>query len=278
MRIVVIGCGWLGLPLAAELVAAGHDVHGTATREARLPEIAAVGATPHRLVVGAGSLGDASLLDRADRVVVAVPPSGLAGDPGGRPDGGGPDGDPAAAADALARAAAERGARHLLLCSSTGVYAGGPEHPWVGEDDVGEAPSPRAARLLAIEAAVRDGPVPATIARLGGLWGHGRHPVRSLAGRELGGPDVPVNLLHRHDAVRALVALIAPRATPGTFSVVADVHPPRGAFYRAEARRLGLPEPRFRDVPADGKRVSGEALADAVGVRPRWRPGDPEAP
>lgn len=261
MKVVVVGCGWLGLPLAAELAGAGHDVHGTTTREARLPAIAAVGATPHRLVAGAGSLGDASVLDRADRVVVAVPPSGLAG-----------------AATALVRAAAARGAKHLLLCSSTGVYAGGPGHPWVREDDVGEAPSPRAARLLAIEAAVRDGPVPSTVARLGGLWGHGRHPVRSLAGRELDGPDVPVNLLHRDDAVRALIALISPRPTPGTFSVVADAHPPRGAFYRAEARRLGLPEPRFRDAPADGKRVCGEALASAVGLRPRWRPGDPDAP
>lgn len=265
----MVGCGWLGSPLAAALAAAGHDVDGTTTREARFPEVAAVGATPHRLVLGAALAGDVPVLDGAERVVVAVPPSGM---------GGWTRGDPAAAAWALLRAAAERGAKHLLLCSSTRVYAGGPEHPWVTEEDVGDAPSSRAARLLAIEAAVRDGPVPATIARLGGLWGHGRHPVRSLAGRELGGPDVPVNLLHRDDAVRALIALISPRPTLGTFSVVADAHPPRGAFYRAEARRLGLPEPRFHDAPAPGKRVSVEALADAVGVRPRWRPGDPEAP
>jgi nucleoside-diphosphate-sugar epimerase len=263
----VVGCGWLGLPLAGALIDAGLEVRGTTTRAARFAAIAAVGAQPARLRLGSPLEGEATVLDGADRVVVCVPPSGVA------------DGYGAALAE-LAREAAARGAGHLLLCSSTGVHEGADDHPVVREEDAGppERLGPRARRLLEAEAAVRDGPLPATVARLAGLWGHGRHPARSLAGRELDGPDVPINLVHRDDVIEALLRLLLPEPTLGTYAVVADAHPPRGAFYRSEARRLGLEPPRFRDRPRPGKRVSGEALAVAVGVRPRWRPGDPEAP
>jgi nucleoside-diphosphate-sugar epimerase len=263
----VVGCGWLGLPLAGALVDAGLEVRGTTTRRSRFGAIAAVGAQPARLSLGPGPEGETGVLDGADRVFVCVPPSG-------------PEGEYAAALEALAREAASRGAAHLLVCSSTGVHEGADDHPVVREADVPslDRAGPRARRLLEAEAAVRDGPLPATVARLAGLWGYGRHPVRSLAGRELDGPDVPVNLVHRDDAIRALLRLSLPEPTLGTYAVVAAEHPPRGAFYRGEAKRLGLPAPRFHDRPKPGKRVSGEALAEAVGVRPRWRPGDPEAP
>jgi nucleoside-diphosphate-sugar epimerase len=263
----VVGCGWLGLPLAGALVDAGLDVRGTTTRRARFGAIAAVGAQPALLTLGPRPEGETGVLDRADRIFVCVPPSG-------------PEGGHAGAVAALAREAASRGAAHLLLCSSTGVHEGSDDHPTVREADVPalDSAGPRARRLLEAEAAVRHGALPATVARLAGLWGYGRHPARSLAGRELDGPDVPVNLVHRDDVIRALLRLSLPEPTLGTYAVVAGEHPPRGAFYRAEARRLGLPAPRFHDRPKPGKRVSGEALARAVGVRPRWRPGDPEAP
>lgn len=267
----MVGCGWLGLPLAASLAADGHDVIGTTTRRARFAELRRGDVRPERLVAAPGTDGevridgDASILDGADRVVVAVSPSG----------------DYAAyprAIAALADAAADREATHLTLCSSTGVYPGSPEHPTVREEDASPSASPRARFLLSAEEAVRERPVAATIVRLAGLWGHGRHPARSLAGRELDGPDVPVNLVHRDDAIAAIRGLTMPTPTTGTFSVVAHEHPPRGSFYRSEARRLGLPEPTFSDAAKPGKRVSAQALAEAIGFRARWMPGDGDAP
>lgn len=271
MKIVVVGCGWLGLPLAASLAADGHEVIGTTTRRERFAELRGSGVRPERLVAVPGTDGevridgDAAVFHGADRVVVAVSPSGAYA-------------AYAKAIAALADAAAEPAAAHLTLCSSTGVYPGSPEHPTVREEDASPSASPRARYLLSAEEAVRDGPVASTIVRLAGLWGHGRHPARSLAGRELDGPDVPVNLVHRDDAIAAIRRLTMPTPTTGTFSVVAHQHPPRGPFYRSEARRLGLPEPTFSDVAKPGKRVSAQALADATGFRAAWMPGDEDAP
>lgn len=274
MKIVVVGCGWLGLPLARSWVRDGHEVHGTTTRDERLDEIAENGVIAHRLAATPRLDGDGEVLRSADRVVMSLPPSGA--------------GDLYGSAIAEVVAVAERAAQ-IVHVSSTGVYPDRPGHPETHEDDVAEDPTPRAARLLEAEAVVHaagegepssadDAAPVTTVLRLAGLWGYGRHPVRYLAGRTRPGGDAPVNLLHRDDAIEAVRAVTDPRPVPGTFAVVADDHPARAPFYRAEAQRLGLPEPRFEPGPSDGKRVVAERLIRATGFRPRWRPGDPAAP
>lgn len=280
MKIVVVGCGWLGLPLAQAWAHDGHEVHGTTTRTERLAEIARQGVIAHRLAATPHLEGDSDALSDADRVVLALPPSGV--------------GDLYASAVAQIVAAAAR-AGQIVHVSSTGVHPDRPGHPETREDDLADDPTPRAQRLLDAEVAVhaaakREGarvdptdarhpaPPATTVLRLAGLWGYGRHPVRYLAGRTRPGGDAPVNLLHRDDAIAAVQAITFPQPVPGTFAVVADEHPPRGAFYRGEAIRLGLPAPHFEPGPSPGKVIVGERLARATGFRPRWRPGDPDAP
>lgn len=263
MRIVVVGLGWLGTALAIDLAAEGHDVHGTRTGLDGRDALARQGVTLQRLVARPELDGEAAILAAADRVVFALPPSGLGdayGDAIGR----------------LAQAAVDAG--QLVHCSSTGVHPDLPGHPVTGEDDLADAPGPRAARLLAAERAVREAGPPATVLRLAGLWGYGRHPVRFLAGRERPGGDAPVNLVHRDDVIAAVRAVALGNPVLGTYAVVADAHPSRAEFYPSEARRLGLPPPRFGPGPSPGKRISGERLAAATGFRPRWAPGDPSAP
>ena len=38
----VLGCGWLGLPLAKQLVTAGYSVRGTTTTKEKLTEISRI--------------------------------------------------------------------------------------------------------------------------------------------------------------------------------------------------------------------------------------------
>ena len=263
MRIVVVGLGWLGTALAVDLAARGHDVHGTRTTLEGRSELADRDVTLHRLAARPELEGDAEVLRGADRVVFCLPPSDL-GDAYG---------------EALARLARGAGdAGQLVHCSSTGVHPDLPAHPWTREEDVADDPDPRAARLLEAERAVLAAGPPATVLRLAGLWGHGRHPVRFLAGRERPGGDAPVNLVHRDDVIAAVHAVALGEPVTGCYAVVADEHPTRAAFYPAEARRLGLAPPRFGPGPTSGKRVSGDRLAAATGFRPRWAPGDPHAP
>jgi UDP-glucose 6-dehydrogenase len=49
MKISIVGCGWLGLPLGAKLVKNGHRVFGSTTSEEKIEEIKAAGIAPYLL-------------------------------------------------------------------------------------------------------------------------------------------------------------------------------------------------------------------------------------
>ena len=47
MQISILGCGWLGLPLAQTLLQRGHTVKGSTTREEKLATLQEHGITPY---------------------------------------------------------------------------------------------------------------------------------------------------------------------------------------------------------------------------------------
>lgn len=100
---------------------------------------------------------------------------------------------------------------HLLQVSSTGVYAQS-EGEWVTENSRAAADSPTAKQLLAAEdVALRSG-VPATVVRLGGIYGPGRNRLIEQVRSGLQVPAEPpqyTNRIHRDDAAGLLAHLLA---------------------------------------------------------------------
>ncbi|WP_442908994.1 NAD-dependent epimerase/dehydratase family protein [Halopseudomonas sp.] len=101
--------------------------------------------------------------------------------------------------------------QHLLQVSSTAVYAQS-QGEWVTENSRAEADTPTAVQLLAAEdVALRSG-VPASVVRLGGIYGPGRN---RLIGQVREGLQVPAeppqytNRIHRDDAAGLLAHLLA---------------------------------------------------------------------
>ena len=47
MNIAILGCGWLGFPLAIRLLQAGHKVEGSTTSVMKLQELSEEGIGPH---------------------------------------------------------------------------------------------------------------------------------------------------------------------------------------------------------------------------------------
>ena len=256
--ISVLGCGWLGLPLATALARAGHAVRGSTTTPGRLAEIEAAGVRPHRLVVEGEVSGDeVGAFFESDVLVFAVPPSASAVS---YPD----------VARAVRRAAERHGTGWVIMTSSTSVYPN--LDGVVDEADAGaEEGLPLARRGADVLAAERVfyacERCDTTVLRLAGLYGYGRHPARSLAGRTgLAGGEAPVNLVHRDDVIGAVEAVLAQEARGRTFNVCADAHPTRRRLYPAVAERLGLAPPAFSDGSAESyKIVSNRRLKDELG-------------
>ncbi len=133
--------------------------------------------------------------------------------------------------------------RRLVFVSSTAVYAqeGG---EWVDEDSPTEPADFRGQVLLEAEALARGAAVPATVVRLGGIYGPGRTHLleRVRAGHRTGG-EAPVyrNRIHLDDAVGVLDRVLELGAPAPCYLGVDSEPADLRAVERWLAERLGLP-------------------------------------
>ncbi len=254
--VAVLGCGWLGLPLSQNLLAAGYHVYGTTTSPAKLPGLRAAGiqASVLRLPLGdfRQNLIDPlhareDLLWTADQLVLNVPPAR------------GPEAlrqYPGALLSAVLAYRRNMPSGRIVFCSSTGVYGDLTGH--VDEDTPLRSPEPRAMMLALAESQIQaQSQRPHVILRLAGLYGAERHPGRYLAGgTDLADGDAPTNLVHRDQVIATIRRYLdAPFWMRVVENVVEDDHRTRRERYTAYAKTEGLPLPSFLPGGANGKVV-----------------------
>jgi len=257
--ISILGCGWLGLPLARHLLAQGWTVRGSTTTPAKLETLAEAGIDPYLLTLDPEPQGErVDAFFEADVLFVNVPP----------PRGAG---DVVAVMRRQARgvldAARQGGVGWILYVSSTSAYAN--LNRVVTEDDAYEG-TPARASGAALREAERllfgaEG-VDVTVLRFAGLYGPDRTPGRFLAGRTgVSGPDAPVNMVHLADGIGVTTAVLREDARDALFNVCADEHPTRRVFYAQAATSQGLEPPTFSDAATDFKIVSNRTVRDHLG-------------
>lgn len=258
MRVLISGCGYVGTALGLLLAggADGHEVFGLRRSTAALPpEIHPVRA------------------DLSADIPAGVLPAGiealvLAASPGGPTDAAYETAYVAGPRRLLA-ALAERGdpVRRVVLVSSTGVYAQ-QNGEWVDEDSPAEPETASGRRLLEGERLVLGGPFPATVLRLGGIYGPGRAGgLRRAARVSPEDPPLYTNRIHRDDcagALRHLLSLDRPEALylgvdhePADRRAVADWLDSRGV--RLEGASAGTDERPARS----NKRCSNRRLVSS---------------
>ncbi len=229
-HVSILGCGYLGVPTAVKLVSHGWQVRGSTTRAAKLPHLRDAGIDAYHI----------SVPDRvqewdifhSDRLLFNIPLGRRRSDVAVRYR---------AIVECVTALAHAAGVKHVLFVSSTSVY--GHQTEDLREEDTGIL-RPRSASgevLLWAEQAVRKR-FDSTVLRLGGLYGCQRPPGRFTRGR-LANPDLPVNMVHRDDAVAAACAVLEKDVWGETFNVCAPEHPTRAEFYGAAARWLGKEPP-----------------------------------
>jgi nucleoside-diphosphate-sugar epimerase len=203
VRVLISGCGYVGTALG--LLLAGHserhEVFGLRRNAGALPPgIRSVRADLSQ------PLPPNALPEALDAVVLAASPGGPSDEAYETAYVGGPR--------RLLTVLAERGdeVRRVVLVSSTGVY-GQKGGEWVDEDSPTEPAAPSGRRILEGEGLVLNGPFPATVLRLGGIYGPGRvggilralHGLSDPAGDE---PPRYTNRIHRDDCAGALRHLL----------------------------------------------------------------------
>ncbi|GAA4882504.1 NAD(P)H-binding protein [Ferrimonas pelagia] len=253
--VAIAGCGWLGLALAQRLQLQGWAVRGCSRKAEILTQLAQGGIPSTYLDLGEQlSCAKPSVLFDAQTLIINIPP--------GRHH---QESSYAQRIGLLARAAQQAGIAQAVFISSTAVYQDDPAASWCDEQAALSRES-RAEMMLAAEACVKHHFEHWSILRCAGLVGGERHPGRFLAGRSgLAGANCPVNLVHREDVIGAIQCVIERGCWGAIYNVAAPIHPPKGEYYPAAARALGLAAPSFSSVLGVGKRISSAKLMDELG-------------
>ena len=256
-KISILGCGWLGLPLAKSLVSKGFSVKGSTTSEAKLAilESANIQAYSIRLTENEVMGNIAAFLSESEIVIIDIPPK-LRGD--------GTENFVLKIAT-LIPFIAQSTVNHLVFISSTSVYAD--DNTIVTENSQPKPDTESGRQLLATEKLLQANTIfKTTVIRFGGLIGENRHPIHFLAGRKnLENPEAPINLIHQNDCIGIIEAVIAQNTKGEVFNAVAPYHPSRKDYYIQKASELGLPLPEFEEGKASiGKTIGSDKITTVL--------------
>lgn len=245
----ILGCGWLGLPLAEHFLQLGHLVKGSTTQVAKLIHLREKGIASYLVDLSGVIDFDSSFLD-TDILVVTVPPRSKSQQPG--------------VYLSQMKKLAELITQHpqikqLIYTSSTSVY---PDRAGLAKEESVSLPvHSTQAELVEVENLFLSlTSIAVTIFRLGGLTGGSRLLIRHFSGKkDLTGGNYPVNLLHQQDAVR-IIYFVGDKELTGVYNACSPSHPYKKNFYRELAQRFQMPLPEYREGQEEGKTIDVSKL------------------
>jgi len=249
-KIAIVGLGWLGEPLAMELIKIGYTVSGTTTGAEKAERLCTNGISAEQWSFDFNDPMPPQCLKDADVVIITLPPRRHH--------------EVWLEALAFLSSKAEPQA-HLIYTGSTGVYRRTTAENISNateEDEIPDSPLARA------ESIIRRSGRPYLVFRLAGLVGGERNPARFLAGKlDVKGGEAPVNLVHREDVIRAITLAIEKDIVQETINICSDEHPLKKDFYPALAIRNGLKPPKFDLTDTQkGYRVDNRKMKSLLGM------------
>ncbi|WP_187260867.1 SDR family oxidoreductase [Pontibacter beigongshangensis] len=252
--ISVLGCGWLGLPLAEKLVQNGFRVHGSTTTPAKLQVLQEKQIAPFLFNLDETEPDQETLAAFLDSkvLVLNIPPRIRSG-----------QGDELLPKlRRLRKAMLDSPVSRVLFVSSTAVYLD--LNRVVTEEDIlfTEEQEPDNLLLQAEKLFQDREDWVTTIVRFGGLVGGSRQPGRFMAGKQnLPDGDAPVNLIHLEDCVEILHRIMEEEKWGSVYNACADEHPTRRDFYTRAALAIHATPPTFLDMENTSfKRINSDKL------------------
>ncbi len=255
--ISVIGCGWLGFPLAKRFVKDGYEVFGSTTTEEKIKLLSNAGINPFLFDAENPDKINAKQLFGSDYTIITIPPvrNKSTSDYGNKIKN-------------ILRSVMETNiSSKIIFTSSTSVY--GNIEGIVNEDSPTRPNSDSGKAVLEAEKIIRNSKLRYAILRLSGLVGNDRHPVNYLAGRKnLNDPDHPVNLIHLDDCIEIICEVIKNEFWDETLNCCSPDHPSRKEYYVESAKKRNLKIPEFTQVSnGKGKIISSQKLIDTLNYK-----------
>ncbi len=255
----ILGCGWLGEPLAFSLKEAGFSVRGSVRKPEGLPALSEKGIKPYLLDIAPEVNAErADEFFSSDVLFINFPPE--------RRDD--IETYHEKQIENLIEAIPNPRGKMVIFASSTSVYPN--TNGVVREEDSIFPDKPSGKALLRVEKLLmNNAEFDTTVIRFSGLIGYDRAPIKSIRKKKLVlNPDCPLNLIHRDDCIGIVKSIIDLDVRNTVLNATCDEHPTRREYYSREARKYGIPLPFFEtENSPEYKIVSNEKLKRTLGYR-----------
>ncbi len=257
----ILGCGWLGFPLAQHLRNLGIRVKGSTTTHTKLNLLEEAGIIPYVINLEEKNLNEALINDflcGCDTLIIAIPPRVK--------DASLPYSQQL---ERLIPLLCDSALKRVIFMSSTSVY--GYDSTPITEKTATDPTTAGGREIVAAENLFRtEGLWKTTVLRLGGLFGPLRHPVTFLAQKfEFENPDLSINMVHLNDVISFTTQLIFQnqKEADAVFNLVAPYKQTRKEFYSqaATTRGLQLPQDSQTNWTLE-KKVSGDLIVEKTGI------------
>jgi len=249
-KISILGCGWLGMPLAKRLLENGFTVNGSVTSREKFDLLRNDGILPYQVVLNETSvhIPEADFFD-CDVLIISIPPRRIDGIERIFP----------AQIAQLIPLIVNHGIQKVIFISSTSVY---PELGQNARETDASFPEKESGKaILSAEYllnSLKD--FKTTVLRFGGLIGADRNPARFLLKSKQPIANSQVNLIHQDDCIGIITAIIQQELWGEVLNACCPEHPYKKDFYGKAARISGLPEPVISDQAESYKIVDSSKL------------------
>ena len=238
--ISILGCGWLGKPLAVSLVEEGFSVKGSTTSEKKLPVLEALKIEPYLVDISDFEEFDTFL--QADVLVIAITSKDIDG------------------FERLIQQIETSSIQKVIFISSTSVYP-------MTNSVVTEENETIRTPLSQIEELFRKSTLfETTILRFAGLFGPSRHPGNWFRGkRTIPRPEGFVNMIHQEDCIEIIHEIIGQDCWNITLNACSNHHPTRKDFYNNAKKSMGYDAPVFeQSTKSSYKIISSKKLQEVL--------------
>lgn len=242
-KLSILGCGWLGTPLARAFLQQGYEVLGSSTRQEKLIELKRKGIRPFLIELPQQISMLESFLDTEWLIINFPPPR--------RPD---------VQAFHLKQFEVLKPMLNqlskIVLISSTSVYPN--LNRSVQESDAQNPAKESGKALLQVEQWLQKSFPNTTVLRFGGLIATDRMASmfkRAKSKTRLGAALTPLNLIHQTDCINIILKIVKNDVTGQVFNACAPSHPTRQEFYNAIATANGQALPKFERQQATNHKL-----------------------
>lgn len=257
--IAILGCGWLGFPLAQSLISKGYEVKGSTTSENKLEALKNARILPFQIQLEENQIiGKIEhFLNETDVLIIAIPP-GLR-----KIQEATTEKTFVAKIEKLIPYIEKSGIQKVLFVSSTSVY--GNDFPIVEiTEETKPNPDTESGKQLAVVETLlqSNSHFKTTVIRFGGLIGEDRNPIHQLQLKTISNPDAPINLIHQTDCIGIIETIIDKRLRQDqsdkwneTYNASGINSVTKRVYYTEKAQELGFQNPVFEEGISIGKQI-----------------------